>query len=186
MTNYEIIKRYLEFGFKVKCQREDGFWKVYSSIMSGGGLRHTCFNNTVDICFNYLGDSCEPEKETNEMKFLSITPIIEKPKMYQVGDLVDIAEEAKVKFLKSHLSGWQITEIEDEESGLNYEVTKDTERLWISHYYLTPHIPEQDDEVAKSITEAVKMLSSCEGDDAYTIETLPKVIKILKSLKFVK
>lgn len=193
MTNYEIIKRYLEFGFKVKCQLYNNEWVIFTSLCVDGAIRRSNWRNELGKCYETLGNTFDYEKDLNGFKFLSITPIIEKPKMYEVGDLVDIAKEAGVKFLKNYLSGWQITEIEDEESGLNYEVNKDTERLWISHYYLTPHIPEQDDEVAKAmdkkeIMEEIRTIAmyvdSCskfalEGNERY----FSKIKELLDGLK---
>lgn len=162
MDNYSKIKLMLEHGFKVKCQlgvrtvgRPSENWIIFTSISSDGRLRLSNDSSELTDCLDTLGVHSENEAGINALNLTSITPIIEKPKMYQVGDLVDIAEEwSKDRDWVEKKYGTTKKMIVDGYSPDDQLVylSKDKERICqVPNWAVTPHIPEQDDEVAKAI-----------------------------------
>lgn len=155
MTNFERVRIYLEHGFKVKCQLENDRWVIFSSIEGKDRVRVSDKFTKVEDCKDSLGEFSYTSEDINYNKFLSITPIIEKPKMYQVGDLVDIAEEwSKDRDWVEKKYGTTKKMIVDGYSPDDQLVylSKDKERICqVPNWAVTPHIPEQDDEVAKAI-----------------------------------
>jgi len=59
------------------------------------------------------------------------------------------------------------------------DCTQWTKRLLIDRGYKIKGASEEK----PSLDDVIKILSSCEGDDAYTIEYLPKAIEMLKKIK---
>lgn len=94
MTNYEIIKKYLEHGFWAVLKLDDAY--CICSSMSGIWIRHSWYEGSVEKCASYIWAKCDVYiEELENTKFQSITPMYPPFTPYKVGDLVDVLETVK-------------------------------------------------------------------------------------------
>ena len=148
--------------------------------MSINEIRGSYVYCNIDGCLDGLGEENYPEKDVNQYNFLSITPIIEKPKMYEVGDLVDIAEEYDEFDIKERKN---LKVVDNNIYGVCIDLGVGcASRVYLPRWAVTPHIPEQDDELDfNDIADFLEVVSSrLLGNEKSRVE---KIAKKLKSLK---
>lgn len=94
MTNYEIIKKYLEHGFWAVIKGEYWYY-IWTSIMSNWLLRCSDTHADINKCFDSLWSKYTSSIDwVNRQEYSSITPIYPPFTPYKVGDLVDVLETA--------------------------------------------------------------------------------------------
>jgi hypothetical protein len=164
MNNSSKIKLLLETGFQVLAKNlDDNAYNIISSLKSGGDVRCSDWENTIEKCKDYIGCISTPLKFFDNLN-LEITPI---PHIYKeikgLVDIIDCPEIRESLHVQKAIEmigqkGLEIKEYGEGSQGQYYWIwLKDEENYWsFPTWCVAPHLEEKVEEL--TLAEVCKRL----------------------------